>query len=204
MELKKSIIFKINDYNCEFRNITESDVSQDYVTGLKKHKEYIEKIPNHVSLMSQKKYVHEIHWSVDDTIFGLFVNNKLIGTSGVQSGVELLQYFQVPAKSIATIGIFIFDENYQKMGLGKTLVWASSYLFLCCTGSEWFGAGMKIKNIPSMRSFLSCGFRKINEDEDKCRVLINYSNLIKPGFIHGAEIRNNDNPSKKKMVESLK
>ena len=42
---------------------------------------------------------------------------------------------------------------------------------------------MAIENIPSIKSFLSCGFRKIYEDKEYCRVLLNYTELIKPEFI---------------------
>ena len=45
------------------------------------------------------------------------------------------------------------------------------------------GAGMAIENIPSLKYFLSCGLRKVYEDEENCRVLLNYSELIKPDFI---------------------
>ena len=55
MELEKNIIFKMNDLICEFRTLNESDVSQDYVNGLQVQKEYIENVPSHVSISSQKK-----------------------------------------------------------------------------------------------------------------------------------------------------
>jgi len=55
MELEKNIIFKMNDLICEFRTLNESDVSQDYVSGLQVQKEYIENVPSHVSISSQKK-----------------------------------------------------------------------------------------------------------------------------------------------------
>ena len=78
------------------------------------------------------------------------------------------------------------------MGLGKTLVWAATYLHHNSIQTEWFGAGMAIENIPSLKSFLSCGFRQIYEDEESCRVLLNYSELTKPEFIKDETIREVD------------
>ena len=41
MELGESIFFKINNMNCKFKTLHETDVTQDYVNGLKFQKEYI-------------------------------------------------------------------------------------------------------------------------------------------------------------------
>ena len=59
MELGKAILFKIKNMNCEFRTLRETDVSHDYVNGLKDQKIYIENISIHVSVSSQKKYINE-------------------------------------------------------------------------------------------------------------------------------------------------
>ena len=50
---------------------------------------------------------------------------------------------------LATVGIFIFNKSYRGTGLGKALVWASTYLFHECTQIKWFGAGMQKNNNPS-------------------------------------------------------
>ena len=183
MELKKSILFKIIDYNCEFRTLNESDINQDYVSGLKEQKIYIENIPIHVSISSQKKYINNIIYSKGDTICGLFINNELVGTAGVQSSTSYSQYIEIPAEYVASIGIFLFNKGYRGMGLGKTLVWSATYLCHNSIQADWFGAGMAIENIPSLQSFLSCGFRQIYEDEENCIVLLNYPELTKPEII---------------------
>jgi GNAT superfamily N-acetyltransferase len=183
MELGKSAFFKINNMNCEFRILHVSDVSKEYVDGLKEQTKYIINIPKNVSISSQKKYVKDVLCSKDDTICGLFINNKLVGTAGIQSSTLYLQYIEVPAKFVATIGIFLFDKDYRGMKLGRALVWAAIYLYHNCVQVEWFGAGMEKENIPSLKSFLSCGFNQVYKDEVNCRVLINYSELTKPEFI---------------------
>ena len=183
MELDKSLFFKIKDMNCEFRTLHDSGVSIEYVDGLKQQTKYIMNIPKNVSISSQKKYVKDVLCSKDDTICGLFINNKLVGTAGIQSSTLYLQYIEVPAKFVATIGIFLFDKDYRGMKLGRALVWAAIYLYHNCVQVEWFGAGMEKENIPSLKSFLSCGFNQVYKDEVNCRVLINYSELTKPEFI---------------------
>jgi len=188
MELDKSLFFKIKDMNCEFRTLYDSDVSKEYVDGLKQQTKYIINIPKDVSISSQKKYVKDVLCSKDDTICGLFINNKLVGTAGIQSSTLYLKYIKVPAKFVATIGIFLFDQNYRGMKLGTTLVWAATYLYHNCVKVEWFGAGMEKENFSSMKSFSSCGFKQIYEDKKNYRVLINYSELTKSKFIMDSTI----------------
>ena len=183
MELEKSILFKVSDMNCEFRAIHETDVSQDYVNGLKEQKEYISNIPIHVSISSQKKYINDILYSKGDAICGLFINNELVGSTGVQSSTSFLQYIEVPVEFVTTIGIFLFNKKYRGIGLGKVLVWSATYLCHNYTRAEWFGAGMAIKNIHSLKSFLSCGFRQIYKDKENCMVILNYPELTKPEII---------------------
>jgi hypothetical protein len=48
---------------------------------------------------------------------------------------------------------------------------------------------MEKENIPSLKSFLSCGYRKIYEDKENCKVLLNHSELTKPRFIKASTIR---------------
>ena len=78
------------------------------------------------------------------------------------------------------------------MGLGKTLAWAGTYLFHNSTQAEWFGASIEKNNIPSLKSFLACGFSQIYEDEKCCKVLLNNSELTKPEFIKDESIRKVD------------
>ena len=203
MELEKSIIFRINDFNSEFRSLNESDVSQNYIDGLKEQKEYVENIPVHVSASSQKKYINDINVSKENTICGLFLNRELVGTSGVQLSTSFLRDVNVPIENIATIGIFLVSKNFRGMGLGKTLVWSATRLFHDATQIDWFGAGMAKRNIPSLKSFLSCGFRKVYENEKNCRVLLNYSELMKPDLITDEAIRKVDLRSSSRLVDRL-
>ena len=79
--------------------------------------------------------------------------------------------------------IFVFSKSCRGKGLGKTLVWASTYLLHNAIQLEWFFAGMEIDNIPSNKSFLSCGFKNIDNSGKDYKVKIKISDLKKPAFI---------------------
>jgi len=185
MELEKCLNFKIRENSYNFRTIHGSDVNQEYVDGLKKQARYIENIPVSVSLNSQKQYVNKVLMSTNDTICGLFKNDNLIGTAGIQLSLSdtFKRNINVTAKDIATIGIFIFNKNDRCSGLGKSMIWAATYLFHKCTETKWFGAGMEKVNIPSYKAFLSCGYQHVYSDEKNHKVLVHISDLVKPEMI---------------------
>ena len=189
MELDKSLSFMIKDMKCQLRTLQDSDVDKEYVNGLKQQTKYIKNIPRNVNVSSQKKYINDIPLSKGDTICGLFINKKLVGTTGIQSSILFLEYIDNPPEYVATVGIFIFNNSYRDMGLGKVLVWAASYIFHNFTQSEWFGAGMEKENITSLKSFLSCGFQLINENNEGFSVLLNISELKKPIIIDNVRIQ---------------
>ena len=170
------------DIDCQFRTINENDVTQSYVNGLKEQTEYIENIPDGVNLTSQRKYLNDIIASEDRTICGLIINGELVGTAGIQLSHtnSFLPDTETSYEKLATIGIFVFNRNYLGMGLGKVLVWAASYLFHNSTKTNWFGAGMLSENIPSLKSFLGCGYRQVFEEKNHQKVLLKISELIKP------------------------
>jgi hypothetical protein len=188
MELDRSIFFNLNDRCCEFRNLHPTDVSGEYIHGLKKQNKYLMNVPQKISFESQKNYIEKIIFSNNDCIFGIFVNNDLIGTSGIQLSQNLSKYVNSFEEKIATIGIFIFHKKILSSGFGKILVWSSTYLYHFCTGTKWFGAGMENENIPSIKSFLSCGFNKSSYINGITRVYINYEDLIKPDNITNTSI----------------
>lgn len=194
MELEKTLTFNIKNKSCEFRTIYESDVNQAYISGLKDQEKYIENIPDNVSIVSQKKYINETLRSKSDTICGLFLNSELVATAGVQLSFSksFLQYIDVPIDKVATVGIFVFNKSYRGIGLGKVLVWAATHLFHECAQTEWFGAGMEKENVPSLKSFLACGFDQVYQNEKNQKVLLNISELKKPESITKEKIHNNE------------
>ena len=163
MELDKSLKFKFHDMVCNFRMINEADVNQNYVDGLKDQNKYIENIPADMSISKQKNYINNTIKSKNDTICGLLVNDYLVGTAGIQLSFSesFLKNIAIDVDELATVGIFVINNRYRGMGLGKILVWAATYLFHYCIKTEWFGAGMEKENTPSYKSFLSCGYHEV-------------------------------------------
>ncbi|MFH2142109.1 MAG: hypothetical protein ABIJ97_06790, partial [Bacteroidota bacterium] len=102
MNVEKRILFKKGSATCEFGSIGEEDVTEDYVKGLQQQKNYIENTRVDITLKKQRDYVKKIELSINDCIFGLYVNSSLIGTSGAQNIIE-------PGHT--TIGIFIFNKT---------------------------------------------------------------------------------------------
>ena len=152
MELKQSLHFLVSSWVSEFRCLEPKDVSSNYIEGLLNNSKFILGVAPDVNVESQKKYINDILASETDTIFGLFLQEKLVSTSGIQRTVDFVNSPQIPAVSIATIGIYIFDLDYLGFGLGKTLVWAATHLFHLATGAVWFAAGMKKENTPLLKS----------------------------------------------------
>ena len=68
-----------------FRNLLPEDISEDYVDALKSASGRIETIADNIDLSWQKYYVKKILSSPRNTIFGLFLDSKLVGTAGVQN-----------------------------------------------------------------------------------------------------------------------
>jgi len=183
MELDKSLFFTINEFNCEFRSLTKDDISVAYINGLNSDNGNIQLKPKKVTKLSQQKYVKNIITCGEKAICGLFINGTLVGTAGIQFGIPFFKYVQTQSDLITSFGIFIFLENFRKIGLGKTMVWASTYLIHQNIKEFEFCAGMMKNNLPSLKSFLACGFRNVFEDNKIIWVFLNYSELIKPEFI---------------------
>ncbi len=179
MNIQKRIFFKKGMDLCEFGAISECDVTEQYVNGLKEQKTYIENIPARITLETQKEYVKKIRLSKNDCILGLFVNNCLIGTAGAQN---------ITQPDMITIGIFVFNQNNRGEGYGRILVWASTYILREVFGCFQFSAGVEKTNIPSLKSFESCGYHVGEETNDAYIMRLNAYHLIIPDYIFNVEI----------------
>ena len=124
MILDKTLTFNINENSYTFRTLNETDVSSLYIDGLKENGIYLERASKSLTIESQKKYVNDIIQSRNNTICGLFQDNILIGTTGIQSNTlnSKRLYIDDDIDNIVTIGLFLLDiDNYGK-GFGKILV----------------------------------------------------------------------------------
>ena len=185
MILNQTLTFNINENRYSFRTLKETDVSSLYIDGLKENGINLERIPKSLTIESQKKYVNDIIQSRNNTICGLFQDNILIGTIGIQSNTlnSKRLYIDDDIDNIVTIGLFLLDiDNYGK-GFGKILVFSSIYLYCADTGSKHFGTRIKNDNIMSKKSFLSCGFEFTNKVNTWQYFYLNHDKLIIPNNI---------------------
>jgi len=188
MKLENKLKFNIRNSEYIFRTLTREDVSQSYVNALKKTRGLIENVPEDINIEWQQSYIKEILLSPCNTIYGLFLDSELIGTAGIQN----LAVEGIPTRAIemaagytysCTMGIFILGEMSRGKGYGKTLVWAACYLVNNSCGVEIFEAGVKKNNIPSLKSFLTCGFKVTKEGADSVNVEVKIGELVKPDFV---------------------
>ena len=183
MRFRKKLKFLYNENKCLFKTLTINDVTESYIQGLKQQKRYLVNNPEEINIKWQQDYIKKIIISEEDTICGLFVNNILVGTAGLQN---------LNKDKSVTLGIFVFDNKLRGKGYGKTLVWSSCYLARDCMNISNFGAGMEKNNFPSLKSFQSCGFKIINENEEYYEVKLNIEELHKPKSIDNVTVENFD------------
>ena len=129
--------------------------------------------------------------SSNNTICGLFLDDNLIGTAGIQNllGSDLIEVVDGYTKN-CTVGILVLSKSSRGKGYGKLLIWLSCMLANKCCNLNIFEACMNKKNIPSLKSFLACGFDIIKENDKSLNVAINYHNLIQPRLIDNVSTKN--------------
>ncbi len=177
MYCKAELLFQIDDKFCKYRVLKQLDVSKEYVETLKNDSGYIEN--KQTSIKAQQEYIRDLRNSKSQLIGGIFANNLLVGTAGIQID-----------ETSATIGILVF-EKYRGLGLGKVLVWAASEYAYKVLSKDKFNAGAMVENLPSIRSFISCGFKETYRGNE-CSLNAGYSQIIKPSSINDFKVLNND------------
>ena len=190
MELEKSLFFDIADDNLECRALRVSDVTPAYVTGLKRHGYFLITLPAEVTLESQVQYVRAIVAHEKQVLTGLFINNTLAGTAGLQATVSLANVADITSRGSTDIGILLFNEEFRGRRLGRVLVWSATYLFYHCTKIHLFKAGISNDNLPSLQSFLACGFRENMNDGRKTEVSLEWPDSVQPDVIRNVVIKN--------------
>ena len=183
MDLDKYLAFSLRAEKCQFRVVLPHEVTKGYIVGLREEKLYLENTNKKITLPEQSTYVARILESSDDLLMGLFVEGELVGTSGIQTFGEPCQEGISSDASYATMGVFVFDPSDRGKGHGKTMIWAGVYLLNSTLKMSIFRAGMEKQNIPSFRTFFSCGFRKYEEVGSTFKLSLMIDQLKKPAFI---------------------
>ena len=181
MEIDEKITFFCNNESCEYRTLTINDVTESYIQGLRNQSQFLENRTSDITIAQQQDYIKNILFSDFDTICGLFVESELTGTSGIQD---------IRKDGFTTMGIFVFEEKLRDRGYGKTLVWCSCKFLSTFHDITEIAAGVKKINTPSLKSFLSCGFKIAKENADNYLLKLNCENLIKPSIINNVSLKN--------------
>lgn len=187
MELSHKLLLTIGGTEYHFRSMTGAHLSNSYVNSLKESSTYIKHITQNVQ--EQKEYINDIRESPNNTICGLFLGQHLIGTTGIQNlypdkFVRIAEGF-----NHCTLGILITDRTMLGKGFGKTLVWSACVLANKCCGTRIFEAGIKKHNDSSLKSFLSCGFKIVEEYSNSIRVSLDLNEIVKPTLIDNVIIK---------------
>lgn len=189
MKLNCEIDFVIGDQKCVFRTLSPDDVTDLYVSSLKVEREFISNVPRELDDQKQREYIRNIVRSADDTICGLFVDGILVGTAGIQNLFGEKSIEVVDGVSFnCTVGIFVFSKSSRGKGYGKTLVWAACTLANQSVRIEKFEACMQKVNLPSLKSFIACGFIVVKENSTSYQVSLESQRLLQPAIIAGVNI----------------
>ena len=115
----------------------------------------------------------------------------MVGTAGIQQSLNenFFKNIELGKQEMATIGLIIFDTKFRGLGLGKAVVWSASYLYSKCTNIVKFGAGMEIDNVPSFKSFMSCGYELLIKNTNSYKMVLNIKNLKKPKSIKSMQLQ---------------
>lgn len=179
MELENSLRYNTDGVELTFRALHANDVTDAYVSALKRQRSFLANNPKDIDIGWQRRYVARILASSTDTICGLFLGKGLIGTAGIQN---------VHEGQISTIGIFVLDPSVRGKGYGKLLVWSSCRLVSHVVDVGGFGAGASRDNAPSVKCFLACGFSIAEERDASVWLSLNTEDLIEPKEIQGVEV----------------
>lgn len=170
MKIQGCLQFSLHGEKHTFRTLEPHDVNMAYVLGLRKERLFIENRFDDMTMEYQQKYVNDVLTSEIDTICGLFVGSKLIGTSGIQNlsvdkSKNRMIEMSVGSTSNCTLGMYLFDASMRGKGYGKILMWSSCYL--CChqLGITFMEVSVLKQNIASLKACIACGF-KISVEND--------------------------------------
>ena len=181
MELKKKISFIFLNKKIELKNLKKNSINNNYLKSINNEKYLTVNKVNKFDCLSQEKYIKDIHKSKKKYIFGFWVNNKFIGTTGLQNNNEG-----------RSIGMLIFDKKSRGKGLGKIIIWSLVHLLSKTLKYRVFYAGVNRKNIKSLKVFKSLGFEIFYVKKDFIKLKLNFSKIKFPKYINNIKILNNN------------
>jgi len=187
MKVKGEVRFGIEDNLFTFRSLNPDDVKMSYILALKRQKSFIENRLDDITMDFQKKYVGDIIRSSSDTICGLFTQDELVGTSGIQN-ISADNYGKRTMKMGVghtrdpTMGVFVFHDSRGKR-FAQTIIWSACYLISSELKVILVKASALKRNTASIRAFQKIGFVITDENEIAVNLELDMANLVKPAFL---------------------
>jgi RimJ/RimL family protein N-acetyltransferase len=185
MHFNTVLSFNIDGNRYYYRCLSEEDVNSTYINGLNNENKYLVNVPPKATIETQKKYIKRILLSKDQSICGLFLNEELIASAGIQYcySKAFIKGTSVTDSNLATHGRFVFEEENRGKGYGKTLIWATVAYINRTKGTQWFGGGIKRDNVASIKSDLSCGYEIIHRGSDIVKLAVHVDNVKHPKVV---------------------
>ena len=181
MQIDARLRFQLKGKHSLFRNLEPSDISREYLKSLRQAGTYLSNTGPEITRHQQSEYLRAILRSENDTIFGLFVEKRLIGTVGCQN---------ISRSSEATLGLLIFPETIRNKGYGSTAIWCACRLLSADRGVYSFRAGVSADNLASKRLFHRSGFRETKHIENENKVVYRalISDVTQPSQVESPKI----------------
>jgi RimJ/RimL family protein N-acetyltransferase len=160
-----------------------SHISNNYLTAIAAGPKFLRGAKIGDDYDYQRRYVDRIRASKTDVLLGLFYDDQLIGTCGLQ-----LSYSQSLKKKlslsleqeITTVGLFIFHEDMRGRGIGHCLLFGGCFLFDLDVISSQIGAEIDWMNKSSIALFGKFGFSKKGGDDNNVILLAWKDELRRP------------------------
>ena len=119
-------------------------INKNYILTIKKSNYLIKKINN---IQEQKSYLKKLR-NDGNELLQITNGNTLVATTGLQ-----FKNFRVYQ------GILIVNKNYIAKGFAKYFILMSIIKFKSMFNKYEFFAGVDLKNIASIKSYIGCGFK---------------------------------------------
>jgi hypothetical protein len=119
-------------------------INKNYILTIKKSDFLIKKINN---IQEQKSYLKKLRKDGNE-LLQITNGNTLVATTGLQF-----------KKNKVYQGILIVNKNYVAKGLAKYFILMSIIKFKSMSSKNEFFAGVDLKNIASIKSYIGCGFK---------------------------------------------
>ena len=170
MEIVKNF-FYYKDYFFTIRSLFSTDVSKEYLNSLK-NSVFLESLPKNINLNYQKKFINRINKNVNESILGIFNNEKLIFTS----------HFTYLNKKIAYLGMFLFSKKFLGRRFSHFFILKACLFINFKYNIYHFKAGVDNLNFRSKKSFLKAGFKVFDEKKKSTIYYLDFEKIKKSIF----------------------